>query len=134
MPGSGAIRRFPNALSGRDALLVGRGRLAVDYDALPSSVRAGIRATFGADLSAEQVVQRVVDDVRTRGDAAVRQYSRAFDRVELEQLRVPEARIDAAVERIGGRVVEALERAAGRIRAFHEHGRRRSWLDHTPTG
>jgi histidinol dehydrogenase len=28
----------------------------------------------------------------------------------------------------------ALQTAAERIRAFHEHGRRKSWLDHTPTG
>jgi histidinol dehydrogenase len=30
--------------------------------------------------------------------------------------------------------MRALEAAAQRIRAFHEHGRRRSWLDHTPGG
>jgi len=131
---SGVIRRFPTAAAGRQALLVGRGRLAIDNDALPASVRAGIRDTFGQDLNAEEVVRRVIDDVRTRGDAAVRHFTRAFDRVDLDGLCVPAAAIDAAVERVGDAVIDALETAAQRIRAFHEHGRRNSWLDHTPTG
>jgi len=116
---SGVIRRFPTAAAGRDALLVGRGLLAVDNAALPASVRAGIRETFGHDLSAEEVVQRVLHDVRTQGDAAVRHFTRAFDRVDIGELRVSDAEIDAAVARVGEQVIGALESAAQRIRAFH---------------
>ena len=79
MPASGVIRRFADAATAREALLVGRGLLAVDPQALPASVKAGIRETFGEDLSAESVVQRILDDVRARGDAAVRHFTRAFD-------------------------------------------------------
>src|SRR5207237_6351362 len=128
---SGVIRRFPDALTAREALLVGRGRMAVDPEALPSAVRATIKAAFGQDLSAEGVVQRVIEDVRTRGDTAVRHYTRAFDRAEVADLKVSQAHIDAAADRVGDRVMDALHTAARRIRAFHEHGRRRSWLDHT---
>jgi histidinol dehydrogenase len=131
---SGVIRRFPDASTGREALLVGRGRMAVDPEALPAAVRATIKATFGQDLSAEGVVQRVIEDVRTRGDAALRHFSRAFDRAEVEDLRVSPAQIDAAADRVGDRVMAALNTAAQRVRAFHEHGRRSSWLDHTPSG
>ena len=76
----------------------------------------------------------VIDDVRTRGDAALRHYTRAFDHANTAELRVDESQIDAAVERVGERVMAALETAAQRIRAFHEHARRTSWLDHTPSG
>jgi histidinol dehydrogenase len=131
---SGVIRRFPDAATAREALLVGRGRMTVDPDALPEAVRATIKATFGQDLSAESVVQRVIADVRARGDDALRHYTRAFDRAEVSDLRVSSAHIDAAAERVGDRVMGALETAAQRIRAFHEHGRRTSWLDHTPSG
>jgi histidinol dehydrogenase len=79
-------------------------------------------------------VQRVIADVRARGDDALRHYTRAFDRAEVSDLRVSSAHIDAAAERVGDRVMGALETAAQRIRAFHEHGRRTSWLDHTPSG
>jgi len=134
MAGSGVIRRFADVASAREALLVGRGLLAVDPEALPASVRAGIRETFGEDLGAETVVQRIIEDVRSRGDAALRHFTRAFDHAEVAELRVSAAQIDQAVERVGERVMCALQTAAERIRAFHEHGRRKSWLDHTPTG
>jgi histidinol dehydrogenase len=120
------IRRFASAAAARESLLADRGRTAVDNMALPAAVRAGIRATFGADLSAEAVVQRVLADVRDRGDAAVRHFTRAFDHAEVGDLRVAEADVEAAVERIGPEVMRALDVAAARIRAFHEHGRRRS--------
>jgi histidinol dehydrogenase len=134
MAGSGAIRRFASAAAAREALLVGRGRLTIDPDALPSGVRAGIRETFGEDLSAEQVVQRVLEDVRTRGDAALRHFTSAFDRVDVGELQVAQPDIDAAVERVGERVMDALHTAAQRIRTFHEHARRTSWLDYSPSG
>ena len=134
MQASGVIRRFESAAAAREALLVGRGRLAVDPSALPDAVRAGIRQTFGEDLGAEDVVRRVIEDVKAQGDAALRHYTRAFDQVELADLKVPEAQIDAAVARVGQQVMDALQLAARRIRAFHEHGRHRSWLEHAPSG
>ena len=134
MAASGVIRRFPSAAAGRDALLLNRGRLAVDPDALPSPVRARIRETFREDLGAEDVVRRILEDVRTRGDAALRHFTREFDQVEVGALEVSQAEIDAAVERVGEQVMAALRSAAERIREFHEHARRRSWLEHTPSG
>lgn len=134
MAAGGVIRRFPTAAAGRAALLVGRGQLAIDNEALPASVRAGIRETFGQDLSAAEVVQRVLHDVRTRGDAALRHFTQAFDQVTVDGLCVSEREIAAAVERVGPTVLGALETAAQRIRAFHEHARRNSWLEHSPTG
>jgi histidinol dehydrogenase len=134
MIASGSIRRFGSAADGRAALLADRGRLAVDPGALPASIRAGIASAFGEDLGAEEVVRRILGDIRRRGDAAVRQYTRILDGVEVGDLRVTDAQIDAAVERLGRPVVDALELAAQRIRAFHEHGRRKSWLDHAPSG
>jgi histidinol dehydrogenase len=128
------IRRFSTASGAREALLANRGRVSTDPEALPAAVRVSIRETFGEDLSAEQVVQRVLADVRSQGDSALRYFTSAFDRVELADLRVPNDRIDAAAQRVGAKVMDALELAASRIRAFHEHGRRRSWLEHTPTG
>ena len=134
---SGVIRRFGSAAAGRAALLAGRGQmgqLSADPRALPEAVRAGIKATFGEELSAEEVVRRVVADVQSTGDAAVRRYTGAFDHVEVTDLQVPEAAIEAAVARVGPSVMRALEMAAERIRAFHALARRRSWIEHTPSG
>ncbi len=134
MAGSGVIRRFATAAAAREALLVGRGRLSVDPGALPDAVRATIQATFGADLGAEEVVRRIVEDVRSQGDSALRKFSRAFDGVEVGDPRVPREAIEAAVDRVGPTVMRALHQAAERIRDFHEHTRRHSWTEHTPNG
>jgi len=134
MAGSGVIRRFGSAAAAREALLVGRGSLGTAAEALPSAVRAGIQATFGADLSAEEVVRRIVEDVRARGDAALRHYTLAFDHAEIGALRVPPGAVEAAVARVGPTVMDALHQAAARIRAFHEQTKRRSWLEHSPSG
>src|SRR5438477_11266281 len=119
MVGSGLIRRFPSAAAAREALLVGRGLLAVDPGALPKSVRESIHQTFGEDIGAEEVVRRVINDVRTRGDSALRHFTRQFDYADIGDLQVPEPQIDAAVERVGETVMDALDLAARRIRAFH---------------
>jgi histidinol dehydrogenase len=125
------IRRFRSAAAAREALLVHRGFAPTS---LPAAIQASIEATFGASLTAEEVVRRVLDDVRSRGDSAVRHYTQAFDRVALHDLRVTDQAIDAAVDRVGPDVMQALRAAAERIRAFHEHTRRHSWTEWTPSG
>jgi histidinol dehydrogenase len=110
------------------------GDLSSDPHALPATVQASIKATFGVELSAQQVVERVLQDVRTEGDEAVRRYTRAFDRAEVSQLEVPQHAIEQAVDRIGPQVMQALETAAERIRAFHASAKRQSWIEHTPSG
>src|SRR5262249_19790387 len=96
---------------------------------LPDAVRARIRAVFDADLTAEQVVARVVADVRAEGDVAVRRYGEAFDGVTVTAARVDEAEIQAAVAGAPPALADALEVSARQVMAFHERARRQSWLD-----
>ena len=53
---------------------------------------------FGAPLSPQQVVQKICDDVRTEGTAAVLRYGRQLDQAELvaESLQVPLEELAAA--------------------------------------
>ncbi len=91
---------------------------------LPPAVRERNREVFGADLSAREVVERIIADVRTDGDAAVRRYGLAFDGVEYTSLEVPRAELEGAYEQVEPGLVDALRLAADRIRAFHEAQRR----------
>src|SRR5207248_5791180 len=50
------------------------------------------------------------------------------------ELRVSDQAIARAAQRVGDNVMAALQQAADRIRAFHEHTRRHSWTEHTPSG
>lgn len=67
------------------------------------------------------VVRAIVDEVRTRGDAALIDYSARFDRVDLRSagLRVTDAEIEAAHAKVEPAVIEALKLAAERIERHH---------------
>ena len=68
--------------------------------------------------AAEQVAP-VVADVRKRGAAALRDLAERFDGVRPEDLRVPAAALDAALETLAPLVRDALEEAIRRTRAVH---------------
>jgi len=111
---------------GRRALL--RRQPLDEYEA-PPALRASISALFGEALTPDQVVARILSDVKTTGDHAVRHYSQLLDGTTLDDLRVPEARIDQAWERTDRALRHALELSAQRIDAFHQHQPRNSWLE-----
>ena len=71
------------------------------------------------DPAVERAVAAIVADVRERGDEALRELARRFDRVELETLEVPRAAWGAALEALDPAVRRALEQAAAAIEAFH---------------
>jgi histidinol dehydrogenase len=72
--------------------------------------------------SVRDEVRRIIDDVCARGDAALREMARLYDRVELEALEVPRRAWDAARDALDAPVREALERAASNIERFHSAG------------
>src|SRR3954471_22352987 len=64
-------------------------------------------------------VQAILDDVRRRGDAAVRECTERFDGVVLDDLRVPPAELDRALRDTPPLLREALDAAATAIAAYH---------------
>ena len=73
----------------------------------------------------DQAVRGIIADVRARGDAALIDLSRRYDRVDLASLglRVSEREIEAARKECGAERLAALEFAHRRIVAFHERQR-----------
>jgi histidinol dehydrogenase len=69
----------------------------------------------------DQAVAAILDDVRKRGDAAVIEYSRRFDRIDLEQMgiRVTAEEISAARSACNPETLDALTLARDRIEAHH---------------
>ncbi|MEW6033344.1 MAG: histidinol dehydrogenase [Chloroflexota bacterium] len=86
---------------------------------VPPGIREGIRRVFGQELTVEQVVLHVLDDVGQRGDAAVIEYCKKFDGVDLTSLEVSEVEFGAARRGVSDELVAALEYAAKRIYDFH---------------
>ena len=82
-------------------------------------------------------VQEILREVRDRGDAAVVEYTRRFDRLEagsMADLEIPAERLRAALEALDPALRENLEFSAERIRAYHEHQKQDSWSYTEPDG
>lgn len=65
------------------------------------------------------IVSGVLDDIRQRGDDAVREYELRFDKVELADLQVSEAEMEKAEQLVSDDLKQALEHAHCNIEAFH---------------
>jgi len=85
----------------------------------PPRVRAQIKQVFGEELSVQEVVDRIIGEVRRKGDKALRNYTEKLDGVRLDSLEVDEQEIVAAYDIVSKKIVSALEFAARRIRDFH---------------
>ncbi|NJM34822.1 MAG: histidinol dehydrogenase, partial [Rhodomicrobium sp.] len=72
-------------------------------------------------VDVEDAVREIVKDVRVRGDAALIDYTKRFDKLDLrpDAIRLAADEIDAAVERAGEDNLHALRFAAERIEAHH---------------
>ena len=82
------------------------------------------------DEGVDRAVAGILDDVQRRGDEALLEYTRRFDRwspAGAADLEVTPAACREALLRIGRGEREALEAAAGRIRAYHGHQHLRGW-------
>ncbi len=122
-------------IAGYEAALADLTRRGSFVDpSLSGAVRDGIKRVFGQDLTAREVVDRIVADVRTDGDAAVRRYTEAFDGSTAEALKIPREHWATARDGLDSDLVRAMEIATDRIRKFHERQPNRSWFDQTPLG
>ncbi len=87
-----------------------------------------------SQMQDEQVTERVkaiVGAVRQRGDEALLEYTKAFDRADMraDQLRVSPGEIAAAYAAADEAWVASMREAAKRIAAFHEKQKQRTWID-----
>ncbi len=82
----------------------------------------------GVDAEIIGVAARIVDDVRERGDEAVREHTLSFDKIAIEDLRVTAEEIEAAVEAVEPEFLDALSSAAGAIEDFHRRQIPQSWF------
>jgi histidinol dehydrogenase len=82
------------------------------------------------DESIERSVAEILKNVQDRGDAAVLEYTQRFDHVEasrLQELEIPRADWQAALDGLPKEQRTALELAAQRVRTYHEHQANQTW-------
>ena len=101
----------------------------LDLDSLPESVLERTRQVFGADVTPEQSVVKMLRDVRREGDSAIRRYARLLDGADLAEFRVADAELAEARAAISPELEAALQLAARRITEFHQATLPRNWVD-----
>ncbi len=74
-------------------------------------------------------VESILVDVKTRGDAALLEYTNRFDDrdASIEDLEIPVAELEKALETIPAELRKGLEHAASRVRDYHERQKLESW-------
>jgi histidinol dehydrogenase len=83
-----------------------------------------------SDAAVHTAVIDILQAVRTRGDAALLEYSQRFDRLSIASataLELPQARLQQAQANIPVEARAALQQAAERIRSFHQRQKQDSW-------
>jgi histidinol dehydrogenase len=109
---------------------------AFDKVELGEGARKVVREAFGRDLSATQVVDQIIADVRAEGDAALFRYTQLIDGVTLSaaNFEVSQAEFDEALATADQAVLQAIDHAVQNVRAFHAEQLPKSWLTYRQQG
>jgi histidinol dehydrogenase len=100
-------------------------RLSTRDAGFAAELEALVRYEAAQDASVPDTVRRIVADVRARGDAAVLEYTKAFDR--RDAVSVTDLEVRPTIGAIPGDQLQALKDAHQRIRRFHERQLQSSW-------
>ena len=103
-------------------------RSAMDDMEVPEAVLARTERLFGERLSPTQAVERILKDIRLRGDAALREWTMRLDGSAPERIRVSPDELKAALDVLPADQRAAFEMAADRVRRFHEAQPVTSWM------
>jgi histidinol dehydrogenase len=82
------------------------------------------------DAGVQQAVSDIISDVRARGDAAVLDLTKRFDRLDvasIAELEVPRSEMQRALEGLPVEQRKALEIACERVRSYHTHQLQQDW-------
>ena len=93
----------------------------IEWNTLSETERTDIlrRPAVLAGDKIATVVSGIIQEVETRGDDALREFSARFDRTEVKKFRVTPEEVDAAIARLPDDFMNALRTAADNIKKFH---------------
>lgn len=105
-------------------------RLSTADASFDQDLKALLAFETAQDDSVDTVVANILKDVKTRGDAAVLEYTNRFDKTNaasLAELELSQAELISALESLPTAQREALQAAADRVRSYHEKQVMQSW-------
>lgn len=96
-----------------------------------------LRSRVAAENRSPQLNDRVssiIEQVRQKGDAALREFTSQFDGAALENLRVPGQTIEQAVKNLQTQVKAIFEAAINNVRHFHQRQLPKGWNERNSDG
>lgn len=109
---------------------------AFDAVELGDSAKARVREMFGREMTAAEVVETIVADVRKLGDTALLDYTARIDGPQFspDDMFVSEAEFASAQKAVDPEVLAAIRKAAANIRRFHGEQMPKSWFTYRDHG
>jgi histidinol dehydrogenase len=105
-------------------------RLSTQSEGFQATLRALLAFDASQDESIESAVAGILGDIQQRGDEALLEYTRRFDRVNaatVAELEIGREALQAALDGLNADQRAALETAADRVRRYHERQRAQTW-------
>ncbi|HEY5971889.1 MAG TPA: histidinol dehydrogenase, partial [Pseudoxanthomonas sp.] len=108
----------------------------LEWPALGEDARRGalLRPVQQVAAATRDAVAALLDEVRERGDAALREITARFDAVSLESFEVDADEFAAAEATVAPELKTAMREAMGRIEAFHRAGMAQPYAVETAPG
>lgn len=101
---------------------------------VPKELLDGIKSMFGQPLTPAEVVARIIEDVRTRGDQALVEWNTKLDKRSDPLMRVSEEEMQSALTGLPDNQLAALQYSIERVREFHNKQPASSWVDQSMGG
>jgi len=107
-----------------------------DQVVLGEGAKARIAKVFGSELTAVEVVEKIVKDVRSQGDEAVFRYTKTFDDVVLTEdtVEVTAEEFAQAAEKVEEEMLLSLRQAIANVTSFHREQLPKTWLTYREHG
>lgn len=74
------------------------------------------------------IVTEIIDNVKKNGDSALKEYTKKFDKAQIETIKVSEEEITAAYKEVAPELLETIKKSKQNIWSFHEKQLQNSWI------
>ena len=94
----------------------------VNYENITSNLKDNLfeKIEFGVTSSNTSLIEEIIKEVKEKGDAAVRKYSKQFDNEDLKTFLVSESEIKEAYNKVDKETIEAIKKSIENVRKFSE--------------
>ncbi len=81
-------------------------------------------------------VEDIISNIRKNGDEAIFEYTKLFDRVELDgaSIKVTRAEIEDAYKKVDAKLIEVIKKAKQNVESFHQKQKENSWFSPEDNG